>query len=87
MMHGVYDIKSIRYLFLNNRSGNRYPSLLTISALFAKDASFSVAKLFNAFSNESFEQFRCLVTSLNITDDPEPFNKKNRKQNVRHNNV
>jgi hypothetical protein len=87
MMHGVYDIKIIRYLFLNNRSDNRYPTVLTISALLAKDESFSVSKLFNALRNEIFRQFRCLVMSLNITDDPESFNKKNRKQNVRHDNA
>jgi len=52
--------------------------------------NFSVSQLLNALHNETFEQFRCLrrpLMSLNITDDAEPFNKKNRKQNVRNYNA
>jgi len=53
-MHEVYDVKIIIYLFLNNRSDNRNATSLIISALLAKDESFSVSKLFDSLHKESY---------------------------------
>jgi len=53
-MHELYDIKIIRYLFINNRSDNINATSLIISALLAKDESFSVSKLFNAIHKETY---------------------------------
>jgi hypothetical protein len=86
MMHGAYEIKSIRYFFLNNRKNS---TLLIISGLLAKEASFSVSTLLIALHNETFitvSVYLPPVMSLNVTDDPEPLNKHNRKQNARRDN-